>query len=211
MFIVAVTGRMGAGKSAILQILHGKNHPICRADDIARSLLTRESPCYATLKTLFGPECLRKSGEWDHKALARKIFQNSEKRKRVQSIIHPLVQKRFEESAREWKSRGASLGFYEIPLIANPVNHSRFDYILFVEANESLTIQRLLKKGFNEEDIKLRMKVQKPYLHLKKKADLVLRNEGSLTDLKKKAERMLKYIQKQVSSENSGKSLQRVF
>ena len=197
MFIVAVTGQMGAGKSAVLQVFQ-KNHPVCRADDIARSLLTRESPCYTTLKTLFGPEYLMKTGEWDRKALARKIFQNPEKRKKMQSIIHPLVQKKFKKFVYEWKSRGAPLAFYEIPLIANPINHNRFNFILFVEADESLTVQRLLKKGFSKEDIQLRRKVQQPYLHLKQKADLVLRNEGSLTDLKKKAEQVLKYIQEQV-------------
>ena len=208
MLIVAVTGYIGAGKSTVLQIFREKNYPVCRADDMARSLLTPKSPCNTALKAIFGPKFLLKTGKWNHKALAREIFQNSEKRQQMENIIHPLVQKEFEKQVRQWKAQGASLVFYEIPLITSAITHDRFDLILFIEANKKLRVQRLLKKGLNNEDIKLRMRVQKPYSHLKKAADFILRNEGSQQNLKKKVEKVLKHI---LSSHSSSKTPQRVF
>ena len=208
MLTVAVTGHMGAGKSTALRIFREKNYPVCRADDMARSFLTSKSPCNTTLKALFGPKFLLKTGEWNRKALAREIFQNPEKRQQIENIIHPLVQKEFEKWIHQWKAQGASLVFYEIPLITSAITHSRFDLILLVEADKKLTVQRLLKKGWDNKDMKLRMRIQQPYSHLKKAADFIVCNEGSLRDLKKKAEKVLKHI---LSSRSSDKTSQRVF
>ena len=208
MLKVVVTGRMGAGKSSVLRVFHGKNHPVCRADDLARSFLTRESPCYAALKALFGPEGLTKTGEWNRKNLARQIFQDDEKRRKLERIIHPLVQREFEKRTKEWKKKGAGIVFYEAPLTAD-ISHSRFDRILFVEVREDLAIQRLLKKGFDREDIKRRLRIQDPRHSLIKTADFILRNEGSPGDLKEKAEQVLQHIQQQNRLDFLGK--RRVF
>ena len=194
MLTVVVTGQIGAGKSTILHIFRKKNYPICRADDIARTLLTQKSPCYKALKALFGPEFLMKTGEWNQKALAREIFQNPEKKQQMEDIIHPLVQKEFEKLLSQWKAQGASLVFYEIPLITHSINHNRFNFILFIETKEGLAVQRLVQKGFSKEDIKLRMQAQQSYTQLKKTADFIVHNEGSLSDLKEKIEKVLKYI-----------------
>lgn len=191
---MAVTGQIGAGKSTVLQTFLEKNYPICRADDIARSLLTQKSPCYKALKNLFGPKFLTETGEWNQRTLAREIFQNPEKKRQMENIIHPLVQKEFEKLLSQWKAQGASLVFYEIPLITPSINHNRFHLILFIETKEKLATQRLIQKGFNKEDIKLRMKAQQSYSQLKKTADFIVRNEGSLSNLKKKSEKVLKYI-----------------
>ena len=208
MLTVAVTGHIGAGKSTVLRIFQEKNYPVCQADDMARSLLTSKGPCKTALKALFGPKFLLKTGKWNHKALAREIFQNPEKRQQMETLIHPLVQKKFEEQIHQWKAQGASLVFYEIPLITSAITHSRFNLILFVEANKRLTIQRLLKKGLDNEDIKLRMRVQQSYSHLKKTADFIIHNEGSLKDLKKKTEKVLNHI---LSPHSSEKTIQKVF
>ncbi|MCY4512650.1 MAG: dephospho-CoA kinase [Bdellovibrionales bacterium] len=204
---VAVTGQMGAGKSTVLQTFHENNYPVCQADDIARSLLTRKSPCHKALKALFGSEFLLETGEWNRRALAREIFKNPEKRQKMEEIIHPLVQKEFEKFVSQWKAQGASLVFYELPLIAPNIDHQRFNFILFVKTNKKLTVQRLLKKGLSQEDIENRNQVQQPHSHLIKAADFILHNEGSFLDLKKKTEEVLKYI---LSASVSGKPLQRV-
>ena len=191
---MAVTGQIGAGKSTILQTLHEKNHPVCRADDMAQSLLNQNSPCHKVLNNLFGSEFLLKTGEWNRKALAQEIFQNPEKRRKMEEIIHPFVQKEFENFVSQWKARGASLVFYELPLIAPNINHHRFNFIIFVKTNIRLTTQRLLKKGLSREDIERRNKTQQPYSHLIKTADFIIHNEGSLLELKKKTEKVLKQI-----------------
>lgn len=208
MLTVAVTGQIGAGKSTVLQTFHENNYPVCRADDMARALLNQKSPCYKALKTLFGSKFLRETGEWNRKALAQEIFQNPEKRRQMEEIIHPFVQKEFENFVSQWKEKGVSPVFYELPLIAPNINHQRFNFIIFVKTNLRLVTQRLLKKGFSGEDIERRKKIQQPYSHLIKTADFIIHNEGSTLDLKKKTEKVLKQI---LSAPATKRPLQRVF
>ena len=210
MLTVAVTGPMGTGKSSVLNFFAGKKRPVRKADDIARSLLRRNGPLFEDLQSLFGPECLDKTGEWDRKALARQIFENPEKKRRMEALLHPRVRREFEKFRQEQEDLGAELIFYEIPLVTDSISHKRFDRIVFVSANKSIVTRRLLKGGMEERDINLRLKAQTPRSSLMKTADFVIYNEGGLRDLKSKAERVLKALQVPESGDVK-KLTQRIF
>ena len=201
MLTVAVTGPMGTGKSTVLSCFAEKKHPVRKADDIARSLIVRNGPFFEDFQSLFGPACLDKTGEWDRKALARQIFENPEKKRQMEALLHPRVRREFEKFRQEQEARGAELIFYEIPLVTDSISHKRFDRIVFVSARETIVTRRLLKGGMEERDINLRLTAQKPRSSIMKTADFVIYNEGELRDLKSKAERVLEILQK---TENGG-------
>ncbi len=210
-----VTGSMGAGKSLILSAFRAKGLPVFEADRAAQSLLGAESPCHQALRELLGERLLKPDGSFDRKLLARELFQpapaggnpsqNETKRKAVESIIHPLVRRRFLRFLKKERARGAELVFYEIPLILTAEGFSPFDFLILITAPEALRLQRLIKKGWTEESIRFRWGLQTPEAEILGRADFVIPNKGSRRELRRRAEEVLGKIKNFIKSSRGGR------
>ena len=193
--VVVVTGRMGAGKSLVLNFFQSMGAPVFQADKAAQRLLEAESPCYGALKDLFGDQFLKPRGGFDRRRLAREVFQNETKRKAMEKIIHPLVHKRFLAFLERERAKGSDLVFYEVPLILKREAFSRFDFVLLVRAPEPLRFKRLMERGLKEEDIRLRERAQIPESEILDQADFEISGAGGRRDLEQRAKEVLEEIQ----------------
>ena len=198
MFVVVITGSMVAGKSQLLEILEKRSFSVCKADLLAKSFLTSSSPCHGELLELFDGSCLKSDGSFDTKALAKEVFQDSQKLKKLEKILHPLVKEAFDQFLIAEQKKGSPFVFYEVPLVPKNFKSSRFDFIVFVEASFPFRKERFLKKGGKEEDMKTREQHQTPVSEIKKDADMVIVNEGSLEDLEKEVDKLIRKIQQTV-------------
>ena len=98
MKVIGVTGGMGAGKSEVLRIMEQDfGARVILADEVGRRLMEPGGATYEKILSEFGREFAGADGKIDRQKLAREIFGDEEKRRKINSIVHPLVRQEIEE------------------------------------------------------------------------------------------------------------------
>ncbi len=188
MLRVALTGGIGSGKSLVGEILEELGALVIDSDQLAREVIERGSPGYEEVITTFGDSILSE-GQIDRAKLAAVIFKEKDLRKKLESIIHPLVREAAEKLARNLPS-GAIL-VNQIPLLVESDGAKRFDYVITVSADEEIRRERLRLRGLKDYEITERMAAQVADLVREKIANYILRNDGSIDELTRAVEELM--------------------
>jgi dephospho-CoA kinase len=185
---VALTGGIGSGKSLVGEILEELGALVIDSDQLAREVIERGSPGYEEVITAFGDSILSE-GQIDRAKLAAVVFKEEDLRKKLESIIHPLVREAAEKLARNLPS-GAIL-VNQIPLLVESDGAKRFDYVVTVSADEEIRRERLRLRGLKDYEITERMAAQVADLDREKIANYILRNDGSIDELTRAVEALM--------------------
>jgi dephospho-CoA kinase len=185
---VALTGGIGSGKSLVGEILEELGALVIDSDQLAREVIERGSPGYEEVITAFG-DAILSEGQIDRAKLAAVIFKEKDLRKKLESIIHPLVREAAEKLARNLPS-GAIL-VNQIPLLVESDGAKRFDYVITVSADEEIRRERLRLRGLKDYEITERMAAQVADLVREKIANYILRNDGSIDELTRAVEELM--------------------
>ena len=188
MLRVALTGGIGSGKSLVGEILEELGALVIDSDQLAREVIERGSPGYEEVITAFGDSILSQ-GQIDRAKLAAVVFKEEDLRKKLESIIHPLVREAAEKLAKNLPS-GAIL-VNQIPLLVESDGAKRFDYVITVSADEEIRRERLRLRGLKDYEITERMAAQVADLDREKIANYILRNDGSIDELTRAVEALM--------------------
>ncbi|MFO0196817.1 MAG: dephospho-CoA kinase [Clavibacter sp.] len=188
MLRVALTGGIGSGKSLVGEILEELGALVIDSDQLAREVIERGSPGYEEVVTAFGDSILSE-GQIDRSKLAAVVFNESDLRKKLESIIHPLVREAAEKLARKLPS-GAIL-INQIPLLVESDGAKRFDYVVTVSADEEIRRERLRLRGLKDYEITQRMAAQVSDSEREKIANYIIRNDGSIDELNRAVEELM--------------------
>ena len=188
MLRVALTGGIGSGKSLVGEILEELGALVIDSDQLAREVIERGSPGYEEVVTAFGDSILSE-GQIDRSKLAAVVFNESDLRKKLESIIHPLVREAAEKLARKLPS-GAIL-INQIPLLVESDGAKRFDYVVTVSADEEIRRERLRLRGLKDYEITQRIAAQVSDLEREKIANYIIRNDGSIDELTRAVEALM--------------------
>lgn len=188
MLRVALTGGIGSGKSLVGEILEELGALVIDSDQLAREVIERGSPGYEEVITAFGDSILSE-GQIDRAKLAAVVFKEKDLRKKLESIIHPLVREAAEKLARNLPS-GAIL-VNQIPLLVESDGAKRFDYVITVSADEDIRRERLRLRGLKDYEITERMAAQVADLDRENIANYILRNDGSIDELNRAVEELM--------------------
>lgn len=185
MFIVALTGGIGSGKSAAGDFFEDLGAVVVDADQLARDVIERGTDGFDELVATFGDEILT-HGVLDRSKLGTIVFGNPEELKKLELIIHPRVSEAFAEIIEE--SPSDSVVIYQIPILVETAGRERFDYVITVEASMETRISRLKARGMKGYEIEARMKAQVSDADRAKIADAVFNNDGDYNQLLRQAE-----------------------
>lgn len=188
MLRVALTGGIGSGKSLVGEILEELGALVIDSDQLALEVIERGSPGYEEVITAFGDSILSQ-GQIDRAKLAAVVFKEVDLRKKLESIIHPLVREAAEKLARNLPS-GAIL-VNQIPLLVESDGAKRFDFVITVSADEEIRRERLRLRGLKDYEITERMAAQVADLDREKIANYILRNDGSIDELTRAVEALM--------------------
>ena len=99
MKVFGITGGVGAGKSEVLTYL-GQNYDatVIQADEAGYLVMLPGGECYGEIVKLFGRQITTETGELDRKRIAEIVFQDEEKLKALNSIVHPAVKPVYQKS-----------------------------------------------------------------------------------------------------------------
>ena len=191
---IGITGGLGTGKSSVALILKEMGYCVVDADGLAHTVLLKSYDGFEDVLQSFGPEILNSQGEIDRKKLAQEVFQDSQKLKILENIVHPLVEDLKNRRKKQLELKGVKLAFYDVPLLFEKKIQDEFDATLLVYCSVSCQIKRIEQRGdLSEEVIQGILLNQKPLEEKRKLADYVLSNEGTLEETRQEVK---KFIQK---------------
>ena len=181
MLLIALTGGIGAGKSSAGSLLARLGAVHISADQLAREVLERGEAGFNQVVAEFGDEILS-NGLIDRAKLAEIVFSDTNKKKILEEITHPLIAKRFKEIRQSLPDN--SVLVYEIPLLAeNAERASEFDLVLSIETSEEVRIERLQKRGLSMLHARERMAHQASDESRRAIAHHVIENNGDMQEL----------------------------
>jgi dephospho-CoA kinase len=192
---IGITGSIGTGKSTVAQIIRQLGYMVLDADVIAKNQLAKNSQGYQQVLTTFGDEILTTDNEIDKNKLAKIVFNNKVELHKLESIVHPLVQKEIQKIKSEQSAKGAKALFYDVPLLFEKQMQSQFDEVILIAAEEKNQIQRIkTRNNWSNEEIAKRLSSQMKLEEKRKLSRYVIENDGDLISLQKQIELLLSKI-----------------
>lgn len=154
--VIGLTGGIGAGKSYIASLFEQKGIPVYDSDSEAKKLM-HQPEVIQQIQQIFGNEVIENNSV-NRKKLASIVFNQPEKLKMLNQLIHPLVKQHFED----WKSKQTTpLVLKESAILLESGAYTSCDFIITVEAPEALRIQRVVQRDeVNPEDVLARIQNQ---------------------------------------------------
>lgn len=189
--LIGLTGTFGSGKSSVLRFFRKEGAIIISADQIVHSLLRCKNVKNA-LKNIFGPVIL-KEGKINRPALAKIVFTDQKKRRKLEKILHPLVKEKILNSARKF-SRQKKMVVAEVPLLFESGFADPFDYIVCVSAKPEVIRTRMQKKGVTAAEVENRSANQWTMLKKEKRSDAVIENSESRVKTEKQVRALMRKI-----------------
>ncbi|MFH9865625.1 dephospho-CoA kinase [Streptomyces lydicus] len=179
---VGLTGGIGAGKSEVSRLLASYGAVVVDADKIAREVVEPGTPGLAAVVEEFGKDVLTPDGTLDRPKLGGIVFNDPEKLKALNAIVHPLVGAR---SAELEASAGPdAVVVHDVPLLTENGLAPLYDTVVVVDAAPQTQLDRLVRlRGMAEDEAKSRMAAQATREQRLAIADLVIDNDGPLEAL----------------------------
>ena len=108
MKVFGITGGVGAGKSEVLTYL-GQNYDatVIQADEAGYLVMLPGGECYGEIVKLFGRQITTETGELDRKRIAEIVFQDEEKLKALNAIVHPAVKRYIKKAIALFAAAGS--------------------------------------------------------------------------------------------------------
>jgi dephospho-CoA kinase len=179
--VVAVTGGIASGKSAVTACFERLGVPVIDADLIARELVEPGEPALEEIVERFGAGMLEADGRLDRRQLRQRIFNDTEARKRLEAILHPRIRERMRTRAL---AATAPYVVLAIPLLTRSSDYPFIDRVLVVDVPESLQIARLTRRdGVDETGARAALAAQISRDERIALADDVLDNSGTFDAL----------------------------
>lgn len=181
--VIGLTGGIASGKSTVSNLLIEKRIPVIDADLEARAAVNIGETAYHEIVSYFGEDILQEDRTLDRAKLGEIIFNNKEKRLKLNSIVHPAVRKRMLEKKEEAINNGASLVVMDIPLLFESELTYMVDKVLLVYVDEDTQLERLMARNqLSEEEARARILSQMPLKDKIKLADVIIDNNGPIEE-----------------------------
>ena len=174
-----MTGGIGSGKSEATKIFRELSVPLIDLDDIAHRITQKDYPGYIEIIKYFGNKYLDKNKKIIRKNLKIDIFNSTKIKKKIESILHPIIFSACKEQIYKYKSEEYIV--IVIPLLFETENYLKLiDESLFIDCNEDIQFKRVNSRDkLDESLIKSIINSQLSRDRKIKKADKIIENNLS--------------------------------
>lgn len=193
MKILGVTGGVGSGKSRILDYLgDAYGAVVVQLDETARQLQRKGESCYEEIVRQFGDCVVGADGELDRKALGAIVFQDEEKLKRLNAIVHPAVKRSVEQDISEKKKSGVSLYVIEAALLPTAGYTEICDEMWYIYVEKPVRMKRLAEaRGYSEAQTEAMIASQPAEEIFRSVCSAVIDNSGDFENTKRQIGELL--------------------
>ena len=196
MLRVGLTGSIAVGKSFVAQVLSDLGAHVLDADETARKVVAPGTPGLISVVDAFGAEVLRKDGTLDRARLGSIVFQDEEKRLRLNSILHPFIIAAQDERLREWEAIDPEgIAIVDAALMIESGGYKRFDKLIVVHCQKEVQLQRLMtRNNLSHEEAGRRIAAQMPQEEKLRYADYLIDSSGGFDETRRQTEEVYREL-----------------
>ena len=171
---IGITGGIGSGKTYVSSVFQSLGIPIFNADIQAKKLMTSSGKLMKLVKEEFGND-IYKDSDLNKEKLASIVFNDKSKLEKLNSLVHPIVKKEF----NNWcKKQISPYVIKEAAILFESNSHVGLDAVICVSAPLELRIERLLKRdNYSEMEINQRIENQISQEEKEKLSDYIIVND----------------------------------
>lgn len=190
--IIGLTGGIASGKSTASSYISKKGFNIIDADKIAREIVKRGSKALYLIEKEFGKSVINEDGKLNRKKLRSIVFNDKEKLNKLNNITHPIIINEIKRKIDGYKIRN-EIAFLDCPLLFELGLEDLTDEVWLISTNENNQIKRIIKRdNSTEKEAKNIIHSQMSLKSKESKSDYIIYNNGSLDELLKKIDNMIK-------------------
>lgn len=195
LLLFGLTGGIASGKSTVAARFRAQGVPVLDADELAREVVAPGSEGLEKVIQVFGPSVKRPDGSLDRARVAEIVFTDPDRRRALNSIVHPRIARLTTERVSALEARGETMACYEAALLVENGLADMFRPLVVVAASEELQIARAMARdGATEEQVRARLAAQLPLSAKVTVADYVIENSADRTSVERRADEVLAAI-----------------
>lgn len=193
---IGMTGGIGCGKSKVAEIFESLGFYTIDSDITSRKVMEINGPAYNQIVSYFGKDILDENKNIIRKKLGSIVFNNKEKLKVLENIVHPAIYE------YERKKRAAIYGkdskavvITHAALMIESGSYKNYDAVIIVTCNKDVQINRVMQRdNISISDAEKIISCQMNQSERLKYADFIIDNSSNIDDLKKEVKRVYDLI-----------------
>lgn len=195
MYRIGLTGGVGSGKSTVSSYMHELGIPVIDGDKLAREAVIPGSRAMAEMRKAFGPHIFLPDGSLNRLKMGEIVFNDEEKRQKLNSIIHPFIWHRTRGELIRAQEEGFPVVVLDMPLLLEISWQLRVEEVWLVEVPLEVQIARVISRdGFTREQVMERIGKQMPTTNKMNYADVIIDNSRSVEDTRRQVREALKHV-----------------
>lgn len=191
--ILGLTGGIGTGKSTVANMLKEKGIPVVDTDLISREVI-QYPEIIEKIKLEISNEVFDFNNKLNRKKMSEIVFENQEKLKKLNEIMHPEILKKMWKEVEKLK-KDYKIIVVDIPLLFEINMEKEVDKILLIYASKEIQLKRIMERDgrTREEAIKI-INSQMPLYKKREKSDYIIQNNDSLEKLEKSLDKIVQKL-----------------
>lgn len=201
MRVVGLTGGIASGKSLVSEQLAERGAVVIDADRVGHEAYRRGAEAYQPLVEAFGAGIVGADGEIDRKALGAAVFADPEARERLQDIVWPVMRRMMDEKLQTLGNTGVPIVVLEAAVLIEADWLPLVDEVWLVTTPRETAIARIAERnGLNAEQAEARLVAQLTNEERRKHADVVIANDGTVEELRRRVDQAWSELQSRVEA-----------
>jgi dephospho-CoA kinase len=183
-YIVGLTGGIASGKSEAARMLGDMGARCVDADAISRRLTSEPGETLDMIRAEFGDGVFDEEGALIRSKLADIVFNDPAKRKALDALTHPAIQKTMLDEVEQADKAGEKIVFLNVPLLFETGMDALCDETWLISCDEDVQLDRLMERdGMDEDQARARIASQMSLEDKTRRATVVIDNRGQLDRL----------------------------
>ena len=184
--VIGLTGTIASGKNTVAKIFRKKGAFVIDADKVGHRVIMPQAKAWHEIIKAFGSKVLNRGGVVNRRKLAAKVFSTPDALKKLNRITHPEMRKIITSEIKLAKLSKIKYVVVNAALLEEMKLLSSVDRVIAVLSDKKNRIKRMLRTGLSRKEALARIKSQRSDKSYRKTADVVIDNNRTMDDLKKK-------------------------
>lgn len=194
--IIGITGGIASGKSTVTEFLRRQGYQVIDADQVVHELQEPGGRLYQALLSAFSPAILQEDGRLDRPKLGAMIFGNPELLAQSSQLQNEIIREEL-AGRRDLLAGKEDFFFMDLPLLFELEYDNWFDQIWLVDMTEETQLSRLMtRNALSQEEAEKRIAAQLSLQEKRKRADVLIDNNGSLEETRQQIRDALQKLER---------------
>ena len=194
--IIGITGGIASGKSTVTDFLKQQGYQVIDADQVVHELQEPDGRLYQALLSAFGSAILQEDGRLDRPKLGAMIFGNPDLLAQSSQLQNEIIREELAHR-RDLLAETEAVFFIDLPLLFELEYDNWFDQIWLVDVTVETQLSRLMtRNALSQEEAEKRIAAQLSLQEKRKRADVLIDNNGSLEETRQQLRDALQKLER---------------